>query len=84
MRFYQKIHYFTLKWLLNCWSCRKGSILCGTIYIWVDRGEEDEEDDMQLKEYNYFFEEKLKEKEQYCETKLHLKIRHFFDEFNSS
>ena len=39
---------------------------------------------MQLKEYNYFLEEKSKEKEPVEEIKLHLKIRHFFDEFNSS
>ena len=53
-------------------------------YIWVDRGEGDEEDDMKIIEYNYFFVEKLKDKETIEEVKLYLLIGHFFDEFNSS
>ena len=70
LRFIQKLYYFTLKWLQNHWSCSKGSILSGTIYIWVDRGEGDEEDDTKIIEYKYFFVEKLKDKETIEEVKL--------------
>ena len=50
---------------------------------WVDRGEEEDDNDMKYTVYNYFFKEKQANKDYVLKDFAYLKIGHFFSIFKN-